>query len=149
MENQDYHATIMVSQAANEVFTAINSVPKWWTEKLEGSSGKLNDVFTVDFGDTNFVTHKLIEVIPGKKIVWLVTDCYLSWFTDKTEWKNTKMVFEIAATGNQTQIDFTHIGLLPDLECFDICRKGWDQYVKDSLFKLITEGKGQPQKKVQ
>jgi len=96
MENQDYHATIMVSQAVNEAFTAINSVSKWWTEKLEGSSEKLNDVFTVDFGDTNFVTHKLIEVIPGKKIVWLVTDCYLSWFTDKTEWKNTKMVFEIA-----------------------------------------------------
>ena len=148
MENQDYHATIAINQTANEAFTAINSVSKWWTEKLEGSSEKLNDVFTLDFGDNNFVTHKLIEVIPGKKVVWLVTDCYLSWFNDKTEWKNTKMSFEISTTGNQTQINFTHIGLVPEVECFDTCRKGWDQYVKDSLFKLITEGKGQPQKKV-
>ena len=148
MENQDYHATITVSQTANEAFTAINSVSKWWTEKLEGSSEKLNDVFTVDFGDNNFVTHKLIEVIPDKKVVWVVTDCYLSWFNDKTEWKNTKMSFEISTTDNQTQINFTHIGLVPEVECFDTCRKGWDQYVKDSLLKLITEGKGQPQKKV-
>lgn len=148
MENQDYHAAIMVSQTTNEAFTAINSVSKWWTEKLEGSSKKLNDVFTVDFGGNNFVTHKLIEVTPDKKVVWFVTDCYLSWFNDKTEWKNTKMSFEISATGNQTQVNFTHIGLVPEVECFDTCRKGWDQYVKDSLFKLITEGKGQPQKKV-
>jgi len=147
MENHDYHAAITVSQTANEAFTAINSVSKWWTEKLEGSSEKLNDIFTVDFGDKNFVTHKLIEVIPGKKLVWLVTDCYLSWFNDKTEWKNTKMRFDISSSGNQTKIDFTHIGLVPEIECFDICKKGWDQYVKDSLFKLITEGKGQPQKK--
>ena len=147
MENHDYHAAITVSQTANEAFTAINSVSKWWTEKLEGSSEKLNDIFTVDFGDKNFVTHKLIEVIPGKKLVWLVTDCYLSWFNNKTEWKNTKMRFDISSSGNQTKIDFTHIGLVPEIECFDICKKGWDQYVKDSLFKLITEGKGQPQKK--
>ena len=147
MENHDYHAAITVSQPPNDAFTAITSVSKWWTEKLEGSSEKLNDIFTVDFGDKNFVTHKLIEVIPGKKLVWLVTDCYLSWFNDKTEWKNTKMRFDISSSGNQTKIDFTHIGLVPEIECFDICKKGWDQYVKDSLFKLITEGKGQPQKK--
>ena len=146
MENQDYHATLAVSQTAHETFTAINSVSKWWTEKLEGSSQKLNDIFTVDFGDNNFVTHQLIEVIPDKKVVWLVTDCYLSWFNDKTEWKNTKMDFEISTTGNQTQINFTHIGLVPQVECFEICSKGWNQYVKDSLYKLITEGKGQPQK---
>ena len=147
MENHNYHAAITVSQPPNDAFTAITSVSKCWTEKLEGSSEKLNDIFTVDFGDKNFVTHKLIEVIPGKKLVWLVTDCYLSWFNDKTEWKNTKMRFDISSSGNQTKIDFTHIGLVPEIECFDICKKGWDQYVKDSLFKLITEGKGQPQKK--
>ena len=49
MEHQDYHTTITINQTANEAFTAINSVSKWWTEKLEGSSEKLNDVFTVDW----------------------------------------------------------------------------------------------------
>ena len=149
MENKNYNATIMVSQPANEAFKNINSVSKWWTENLAGDSENLNGIFTVDFGDNNFVTHQLIEVVPGKKVVWLVTDCYLSWFKDKTEWTNTKMSFEISPKGNLTAIDFTHIGLVPEVECYDNCVKGWDQYVKGSLFKLITEGKGEPQKKKQ
>jgi hypothetical protein len=147
MENQNYNATITVSQSANEVFKSINSVSKWWIENLEGDSENLNGVFTVDFGGENFVTHKLIEVIPNKKVVWLVTDCYLSWLKDKTEWTNTKMSFEISTKGNSTEISFTHIGLVPEVECYDMCVKGWDQYVKGSLFKLITEGKGLPQTK--
>ncbi len=57
------------------------------------------------------------------------------------------MSFEITTKGNSTQIDFTHIGLVPEVECYNDCVKGWNQYVKDSLLKLITEGKGQPAKK--
>ncbi len=77
MENQNYNATIKVSQSANKAFKGVNSVAKWWTENLEGSSEKLNDEFTVRFSGDAFVKHKLVEVIPDKKVVWLVTDCYL------------------------------------------------------------------------
>ena len=149
MENQNYNATIAVSNPANEAFNVINNVSKWWTENLEGNSENLNDIFTVHFGGDAFVTHKLIEVVPNKKVVWLVTDCYLSWLKDKTEWTNTKMSFEVSTNNNKTQISFTHIGLVPEVECYDMCVKGWDQYVKGSLLKLITEGEGQPQRKVQ
>ena len=147
MENKNYNATITVSQSSKEVINSINSVSKWWTENVEGDSENLNGVFTADFGGGNFVTHKLIEVIPNKEVVWLVTDCYLSWLKDKTEWTNTKMSFEISPKDNSTEISFTHIGLAPEVECYDMCVKGWDQYVKGSLFKLITEGSGEPQKK--
>ena len=147
MNDQNYSATLTVSQSANEVYNKINSVSKWWSENLEGNSENLDDVFTIDFGNENFVTHKLIEVIANKKVVWLVTDCYLSWLKDKTEWTNTKMSFEIATQGNSTELRFTHIGLVPQVECYEMCVKGWDQYVKGSLFKLITEAEGTPQKK--
>ena len=148
MENKNYNAAITVSQSPNEVFKSINRVSKWWTENLDGDSENLHGVFTVNFGNNNFVTHKLIEVIPNNKVVWIVTDCYLSWIKDKTEWTNTKMSFEISTKGNSTDMVFTHIGLVPGVECYDMCVKGWDQYIKASLFKLITEGTGQPQKKM-
>ncbi len=147
MEKQNYTAAIEVEAPAEKAFEGINNVSDWWNENLEGNSKKLRDVFTVHFGGDNFVTHKLIEVIPNKKVVWLVNDCYLSWLKDKTEWNNTKMSFEISTNDNKTQIHFTHIGLVPEVECYDVCVKGWDQYVKGSLLKLITEGKGQPQNK--
>ena len=147
MAKQNYTATIEVKAAADKVFKSINNVSEWWSENVEGRSENLDDVFTIHFGGDIFVTHQLIEVVPNKKVVWLVTDCYLSWLKDKTEWTNTKISFEISTENNSTIIHFTHIGLVPEVECYDSCVKGWDQYVKGSLLKLITEGKGQPQQK--
>ena len=38
----------------------------------------------------------------------------------------------------------THLGLFPESKCFDICKEGWGLYVGNSLFRLITEGRGIP-----
>ncbi|MDD4968725.1 MAG: SRPBCC domain-containing protein [Paludibacter sp.] len=148
LTGQDYHASFTVNVTPLEVFNAINSVSRWWTENVEGGSQKLNDEFAVHFGDIHYSRQRLVEVIPGKKIVWLVTDSNLSWLKNKQEWTNTKISFEISTTGKSTQLSFTHIGLIPEVECFNDCSKGWDQYIKDSLFKLLTEGKGHPDKKI-
>ena len=147
MENKNYNATLTVSNNANEAFKSINNVSEWWTENLEGSTHKLNDVFKLLWGGQSFVTLKIVEFVPDKKVVWQVTDSYLEWLKDKMEWQNTKMSFEISTKDNSTTIHFTHIGLVPEVECYNDCVKGWDQYLKGSLLKLITEGEGQPQKK--
>jgi len=147
MKKQDYHVSITVNATAKEAFKSINSVTKWWTEHLEGSSQKLNDEFTVRFGDVHVSTQKLVEVIPDKKVVWLVTDSNLNFAKDKHEWTNTKIVFEISEQGGKTKIDFTHLGLVPEIECYGGCSGAWDQYIEGSLFKLLTEGKGAPELK--
>ncbi len=147
MKKQDYTASILVTTTANKAFKSINHIVAWWTENIEGSSEKLNDVFTIRFGGESFVTMKIVESVPDKKVVWAVTDCYLHWFADKKEWKGTRIVFEISAEGDSTRIQFTHVGLEPQVECYDTCVKGWDQYFKDSLAKLVNEGKGLPQRK--
>jgi len=41
----------------------------------------------------------------------------------------------------------THIGLVPGIECYNDCEKGWDHYIRDCLFKLITTHKGIPERK--
>ena len=68
MKKQDYTITIEVDAPMQEVFSSINDVTKWWTDDLTGSSQKLNDEFTVQFGDVHKSKQKLIEVIPDKKI---------------------------------------------------------------------------------
>jgi Activator of Hsp90 ATPase homolog 1-like protein len=144
MEKQDYTVSISVNATAQEAFKAINSVSDWWTGNLEGSSKKPGDEFTVRFGDVHVSTQKLLEVIPAKKVVWLVTDSKLNFIEDKQEWTNTTISFEITVHDNKTQINFTHFGLVPNVECYKDCKKGWDYYIKGSLFKLLTEGKGMP-----
>jgi hypothetical protein len=144
MKKQDYTAIITVDNSIQDTFTAINNVSKWWTDDLTGRSQKLNDEFTVQFGDIHKTGQKIIEFIPDKKVVWLVTECRLNFVKDEQEWKNTKIGFELSREGDKTQIHFTHFGLVPEVECFKSCSKGWDYYIKGSLFKLLTEGKGTP-----
>ncbi|MBC7888717.1 MAG: SRPBCC domain-containing protein [Ferruginibacter sp.] len=144
MNKQDYTVSITVNATAQKAFESINNVSKWWTENLEGSSQKLDDEFTVRFDDVHVSKQKLVEIIPDKKVVWLVTDSKLNFIEDEKEWTNTKISFEIMNQDNKTQINFTHFGLVPEVECYKDCSKGWDYYIKGSLFKLLNEGKGTP-----
>lgn len=67
MGKQDYNYIITTKVNAEVAFDAISRVPEWWTSNFEGISQKLDDIFTVYFGEV-FVTFKIIDFIPGKKI---------------------------------------------------------------------------------
>jgi hypothetical protein len=144
MQNQHYTATILVDQTPAEAFKAINNVRGWWKEEIEGNSEKLLDEFAVHFGDVHYSNQKLIEVISGAKVVWLVTDSHLSFVKEHSEWTGTKIVFEISKLGSKTEVRFSHIGLVPKLECYGGCSNAWKDYITGSLYQLITSGKGQP-----
>ena len=147
MKTKDFWTIILVDQTPEEVFNAINNVRSWWSEEIEGSTNKLNDEFTYRYKDVHRCKMKLIEVIPNKKVVWLVMDNYFNFTKDKSEWKNTKVVFEIANKDGKTQLHFTHRGLVPEYECYDACRQGWTNYINNSLYNLVTTGQGQPNPK--
>jgi predicted phosphohydrolase len=144
MGTPDFTATLLVDQTPKEAFDAINNVRGWWSEEIEGNTHKLNDEFTYHFEDIHACRMKLIEVIPDGKVVWLVMDNYFKFTKDKTEWTGTKISFEISEQDNKTQIRFTHLGLVPEYECFEICRDAWSNYIHNSLGSLISTGKGQP-----
>ena len=140
----DFTTSFSVKETPHEVFNAINNVRGWWSEEIQGNTEKLNDVFLYHYKDVHKCKLKLIEVIPEKKVVWLVMENHFSFTNDKTEWTGTKISFEISQKDNKTQLRFTHIGLVPDYECYDICTDAWSNYIKNSLGDLITKGKGQP-----
>lgn len=144
MNNQNFTATYSVDQSPKEVFEAITNVRGWWSEEIEGNTGKLGDEFIYQYQEVHRCKMKLIKVVPEKKVVWQVLDNYFSFTEDKTEWIGTKVIFEISEQDNQTQLVFTHEGLVPEYECYDACSNGWTHYIKNSLYSLITTGKGQP-----
>ena len=142
MEDKSFTTTIEVAKSKNEVFNAIKEVSKWWnSEDFEGNSSNLNDEFIIHHPNQHYSKQRLIEVLPGKKIVWLVTESKLYWLeNNKEEWTNTKMIFDITTQGDKTILHFTHEGLVPTKECYAMCEKGWTMIIKDWLFHFITVG---------
>jgi Activator of Hsp90 ATPase homolog 1-like protein len=147
MKSQNYTTSFTVDQTPAEAFAAINNVRGWWSGEIEGSTNKLGDEWTYRYKDIHYSKQKITELIPGKKIVWLVLDSSLNFVEDKKEWNGTRITFEIAKNGGKTQVTFSHVGLVPEVECYDACSNAWGGYINSSLRNLITKGKGQPNPK--
>ena len=152
-------ATTTVDYTPGEVFAAILHVRGWWNENIIGSTDALHDefVFTDDSeyagerakanDGIRFSRFRLIELVPGRRVVWHVVDSYLSFVDDHDEWTDTKVVFVISATPHGATVHFTHEGLTAESECFKECSAGWTFYVTKSLPKLIATGAGLPMPK--
>lgn len=140
---QDYQSIITAKIAPTEASNKISQVSKWWSLNFEGSS-KPGDVFTVRFKNGDRYEIKVEELIPGKKIVWDVIDADQTWHEDRDEWTGTKIICDISPDKNGSKVTMTHLGLVPEFECYDRCKLGWDYLLKESLYKYLSEGTGMP-----
>jgi uncharacterized protein YndB with AHSA1/START domain len=149
MTEHSYTTTITVDRAPGEVFDAVNDVRGWWSQEVEGSTDRVGAEFRYrghDDADTveHLATIRVEELVPGRRVVWRVLDNHLSFVQDQSEWIGTEIRFDIAPVGGATEVRFTHAGLVPAYECFDVCRDAWGFFVGDSLRSLITTGRGAP-----
>jgi len=145
LEKKDFQHSIIVKATDKAVFDSLTQqIPEWWTEDFEGSSDQLHNKFTVRFGYTA-KTIVVDEITPNSKIVWHVVDSYINIqeFKNKNEWNGTQIIWEILPVGSETKIVLTHVGLTPEVECFDVCEKGWVSFT-ESLSKLLNTKKGLP-----
>jgi uncharacterized protein YndB with AHSA1/START domain len=144
MESSSFTTSFTVDQTPQEVFDAINNVRQWWSGEIAGNINKLGAEFTYTYSNIHKSTQRVTEFVPGKKIVWRVTDAELTFVKDKTEWVGTDIVFEIAKKGAKTELRFTHVGLVPEFECYGGCSGAWGALVDGNLRKLIETGKSRP-----
>jgi len=138
----NFNSSITVKISAKDALKKISEVPSWWGVTIEGPTENLNDKFVIRMGPEAFFNCTITELIPAKRVVWAVGDCYMPWYNDKTEWSDTRMVFDLAEKGGETEVTFTHEGLTPESECYKDCQPGWTHWIKNSLFSYLTTGKG-------
>jgi hypothetical protein len=142
MKKNDFTSSISAKVSAHEAIKKISNVPEWWGITFTGKSENPIDMFTVKMGGDSFFNFTVAELIPGKRVIWLVTDCNMPWYSDKKEWANTKLIFDLVENDGLTELNFTHEGLTPDLECYKDCEPGWTHWIQISLFSYLTNGKG-------
>jgi hypothetical protein len=145
MKMQDFTLSFTVDQSPEEAFHAINHVRGWWSSgEIEGDTAKLGSEFSYRVPGIHYSKQKITESVPGKRVVWHVTDARLEFVNDKDEWKGTDIVFEITPKGGETEVHFNHNGLASANECYDACSNAWGQLVNGNLRRLITTGEDQP-----
>jgi len=143
MMKQGFTSSFSVDQTPQEAFAAINNVRGWWSGQIEGDTDKLGAEFTYRYKNVHFSKQKITEFIPGKKVVWRVLDSNLSFAKDKSEWNGTDIAFDISEKEGKTEVRFTHVGLIPQHECFGSCSNGWSTLVNGNLRRLIATARGQ------
>lgn len=139
---ENFTVTLLVDHSPKQVFDAVLNVRGWWqglySEEIIGRTKNVNDEFTFRAGGgAHYTRQKLMEVIPDKRVVWLITECELTFIEKKDEWTGTKIIFEIAEKAGKTQLQFTHQGLTPEIECYDACSTAWSMYIREKLLPLI------------
>ena len=146
MKAADFTYTLTTDKAPEEVFHAILNTRDWWSglyeESYEGNTKKLNDEFSFRAGGgAHYSKHKIVEVIPNQKIVWLTTDSDFTFIEKGDEWTGSKIIFDIEEKDGKTQLTFTHQGLTPEIECYNACAPAWSQYLQEKLLPLINTGR--------
>lgn len=142
----NYTNTIDVKSTADKAYGALAyQVPLWWSEMFEGSSAQAGDMFTIRFGVDIYKTMRVKEAIPDTKMIWYVEDSLIALpeLKNQTEWIGTTIIWEIKQTEENSQIKITHLGLNPEIECYDICSNGWIQFL-GSLKLFLETGTGTP-----
>jgi hypothetical protein len=140
MDDHSFSTTFTVDQTPEEAFAAINDVRGWWSGEIDGNTDTLGAEFTYRYEQLHYSKQRITELVPGKRVAWLVVDSRLDFIADKSEWNGTTITFDIARKGNATEIRFTHVGLVPDHECFGACSKAWGSLTTRSLRARIAGG---------
>jgi hypothetical protein len=144
MEAKNFTTNILVDKTPAEAFQAIKDLRAWWSEDIEGETDRPGETFFYHYNVTHLAKIRLVEMIADKRLIYQVLANEFSFIKDKTEWVDTKLVFDILTVGKNTEVKFVHEGLVPECECYGVCHNAWTGLIENSLKDLINTGKGQP-----
>jgi len=141
---QNFTSVFPVERTPQEAFEAIVDVRGWWSQEVEGVTDQVGGEFDYHFKDVHRCRVRVTELVPGRKVAWHILENHFNFIEDQTEWEDTEVVFEISERDGGAEVRFTHVGLVPQYECYDVCSNAWGGYIGGSLRNLINTGKGQP-----
>lgn len=127
-----------------EALTTQHGIQNWWTTASEVGT-TVGQQITIRFGDTYKVMQ--IEALrPFTEVQWSVSEAHLvvPGLTRTNEWIGSTIVFQLTPhSGALTLLQLEHVGLTKQIECYEICSQGWNQFL-GSLKSYVETGKGSP-----
>jgi uncharacterized protein YndB with AHSA1/START domain len=139
-----FNTTFTVDRTPEEVFAAINAPQKWWNELIEGSADAVGDEFGFDMPGVHTTRMRVTEARPGQRVVWHVLENHFSFVEDQDEWLGTDVVFDITPAAQGTTVSLTHVGLVPEFQCYEVCSGAWTHHINAGLRALLASGNPAP-----
>jgi len=143
----DYQQTLVINADPSAVYAAIatpEGLRGWWTPTCAADT-HVGGTAHFEFGCTQ-KDMSIEQLDVNRGVRWFVTKAYIDSesLAKKSEWVGTEIVFRLTPTvDGRTRLDFEHVGLVPALECYDLCRSGWNHFLA-SLQQLVETGRGTP-----
>jgi uncharacterized protein YndB with AHSA1/START domain len=141
----DFTTTITIAGPPADVFAAILDTRGWWNQAIDGPTAATGDEFGFEVEGLHRIRVRVTEVTPNQRIEWLVLENHFAFVKDQSEWVGDRMVFDLEPVDGDTLVTFTQYGLVPELECYDVCSNAWAFFVRDSLRLLAEQGEGKPE----
>jgi uncharacterized protein YndB with AHSA1/START domain len=142
-----YRRQLALAASADAVYQALSTqkgLRSWWTQTCDVAS-TVGGKATFRFGEHHKVM-QITRLVAALEVRWHCVEALINVdaFKRKDEWVGTDIVFKlIPQSAGTTLLDFEHVGLTPDFECFGVCQSGWDLYL-GSLQSLVETGQGAP-----
>jgi len=143
----DFWRTLVIATEPAALYAALTTpqgLRAWWTRDCDVAT-EVGGTIALRFGETR-KQFRVEALVPGQAVHWLCTQAHIALpgLQRRGEWVGTRMVFRLTpAEAGGTRLDFEHIGLRPEIECFEMCERGWDHFLA-SLQACVETGTGTP-----
>jgi len=127
-----------IKSSLNDAYNALTTregLSGWWTDDTQGE-GAVGDVLKFRFGSLGFFDMKVLELDPGRRVLWQVVD-------GPQEWIGTRVVWDLSQEEDYATVLFRHEGWQEPVEFMHHCSTKWAVFLM-SLKALLETGKGAP-----
>ena len=145
--NSNYTREIVVSSTPAAAYKALTTgFDKWWTTGTNQIT-ETGDKITFKFGPSYWVMRAIKLVSESMVELECIEAHHLHDGLPSSilnEWKGSKLKWEIQKRKEKTKIVLVNEGLVPSLECYEVCEQGWDYFFVISLQLYLDTGEGSP-----
>jgi uncharacterized protein YndB with AHSA1/START domain len=121
-----------------DALTTLDGLAGWWTTLLAGDPAAGGQVEFRFRGMDEKIVMRVDEASRPTRVGWT---CLAH--SGHPEWEGTTIAFELLRLNGLTCLRFRHAGLTVDLDCYKVCKAGWDRFLA-SLLDYAATGHGRP-----
>jgi uncharacterized protein YndB with AHSA1/START domain len=137
-----YSGRVTVRAPRERVFDALATLegPRgWWTPLVTGSAARGGELHFAFEGVIDKIVMRVDVARRPSAVHWSCVE-----HSGHPEWVGTQLAFYIVERGpEESELRLRHIGLVPELDCYDVCERGWMHFLP-SIAAYVERGQGSP-----